>query len=82
MSTKETPVVEEATEQDARRAHNKTYESRVYQPLNTARQQIRVFVVEPGSEGAPVCGTFQVVSLEDDPKPLYETISYAWGSKN
>ena len=53
----------------------------VYQPLDESTQEIRVLDVQPLPDR--VCDVLKCkirhVSLKDDPKPRYETISYCWG---
>ena len=56
--------------------------SRPYRPLDSARQEIRLLVVKPGSENEMVDCSFQHASLKKASKPHYETISYVWGDEN
>jgi hypothetical protein len=51
----------------------------VYRPLNSELKEIRLLEVAPGTADDIVSGTLKHVSLVDDPKPAYETISYCWG---
>jgi hypothetical protein len=51
----------------------------VYRPLNSGLKEIRLLVVAPCTEDDIVSGTLKHVSLLDDPKPEFETISYCWG---
>ena len=53
--------------------------SGIYQPLDEARQEIRVLTVEPGEFEDELQCSLKVVSLLDTPMPKYETISYHWG---
>jgi hypothetical protein len=50
-----------------------------WQPLDKARQEIRVLYLQPGVGDAPLNGQLRHVFLDDSDKPRYETISYAWG---
>ena len=51
-----------------------------YQPLDTHRNQIRLLHIQPGRfEETPRC-TVSTVSLDD--KPVYEALSYVWGTLN
>lgn len=52
----------------------------IYQPLDEARQEIRVLIVEPGNFTDELRCSLRVVSSLDTPIPKYETISYAWGN--
>lgn len=54
----------------------------IYQPLDIASKEIRVLKIQPLpniSWGILKC-EMRHVSLTDDPKPQYDTISYCWGS--
>ncbi|KAK4628891.1 hypothetical protein CLAFUW4_08684 [Fulvia fulva] len=53
--------------------------ARLYQAVDASRKEIRLLVVAAGAKDDPVRGTFRHVSLLDDPKPVFETISYVWG---
>lgn len=49
-----------------------------YKPVDAARKEIRVLVVHPGPNEAPVRTTLQHTLFEAS-TAAYETISYAWG---
>lgn len=51
----------------------------VYQPLNPATKEIRLLRLEPGSSDDSLRCTLSHVSLQQNPGPEYETISYVWG---
>lgn len=51
----------------------------IYTPLNRDREEIRILHIQGSSDCEdPVRGDLEVVSFLDDPKPLYEAISYCW----
>lgn len=49
----------------------------LYQPLNSTSHQIRRLSVSAGEFDQPLCGSLDVVSLDDSPQ--YEALSYVWG---
>ena len=49
----------------------------MYEPLDAELNEIRLLTLYPGKRIDPVTTTIKTVSLEN--KPLYKTISYAWG---
>lgn len=51
-----------------------------YRPLNKERKEIRLLVLEPGSADDSVRGKFAQAFLREEPKPVYETLSYVWGN--
>ena len=55
------------------------YTSAVYHPLDAKAQEIRLLVLETSTAEQSVYCSLHVVSLLSDPKPQYETVSYAWG---
>lgn len=56
-----------------------TVPSPIYRKLDTGRQEIRLFELLPADDkDTPIQGRLQQHSLLD--KPVYNTISYVWGS--
>ena len=55
------------------------YTPAVYHPLDAKAQEIRLLVLETSTAEQSVYCSLHVVSLLSDPKPQYETVSYAWG---
>lgn len=54
--------------------------SRLYQPLDSQRQEIRLLRILPSTElEAPVHCSIFTASLRDDPPPTYQALSYVWG---
>ena len=54
--------------------------SPIFEPLNAAREEIRLVVIHPSEENnAPIECTLLGASLEDDTDLEYLTLSYAWG---
>ena len=52
----------------------------VYQPLNPDRKEIRILHLYGNCDAASALeGHLETVSLQADPKPRYEGISYCWG---
>jgi hypothetical protein len=51
----------------------------IYRPLHSNLKEVRILQVAPGINDDIVSCTLKNVSLLDDPKPEYETISYCWG---
>jgi hypothetical protein len=51
----------------------------VYHPLDAKAQEIRLLVLEAGTAEQPLLCSLHVTSLLSEPKPQYETVSYAWG---
>ena len=49
-----------------------------YNKLDAQRREIRLCTILPASFDEPVICDLSIVSLDD--KPVYETLSYAWGS--
>ena len=49
-----------------------------YVPLNTEAQEIRAITLHPGSFSDEIACDIRQVSLDDD--PVYEALSYTWGS--
>lgn len=54
----------------------------LYSPLTPASKEIRLLTIEPGSGDDPLQCSLTVVSLNGEPDPVYETISYCWGNVN
>jgi hypothetical protein len=53
-----------------------------YSPLNSERKEIRVLIVQPRAQDSghdPVRCSIRHISLQEVPRPEYETISYTWG---
>jgi len=50
-----------------------------YQAVDSARRQIRLLRLAPGSWSDNLEGLLSSTYLDDEPPPEYETISYAWG---
>lgn len=54
--------------------------SELYQPLDSQRREIRLLRILPSTElKAPVHCCIFTASLTDDPPPIYQALSYAWG---
>ncbi|CAJ2501031.1 Uu.00g038840.m01.CDS01 [Anthostomella pinea] len=53
-----------------------------YQPLDTAISGIRLLYLGPGKGTDPLLCTLKHASLQTQPKPQYQTISYVWGNPN
>ncbi|OCK75076.1 hypothetical protein K432DRAFT_429647 [Lepidopterella palustris CBS 459.81] len=51
-----------------------------WQPLEKSRD-IRLLELRPGDDVSELRGSLKSVSLDSIPKPEYQAISYAWGSK-
>lgn len=49
----------------------------IFEPLDPAKNEIRLLRLLPGEAGEPVRCTLHVTSLDESPK--YEAISYVWG---
>lgn len=50
----------------------------LYKELNAQRREIRLCTLLPGPFNEPLACTLGIVSLDD--KPVYESLSYVWGS--
>lgn len=50
-----------------------------YKSLDIEKKEIRLLHLAAGFQHSPICGYFSYVSLEEDPTPEYEAVSYAWG---
>ncbi len=51
-----------------------------YSPLDESAFEIRLLTLLPGEFGKQLRGTIDVAVLTDDHVPLYEALSYTWGS--
>ncbi len=51
----------------------------IYRPLKSESKEIRVLLVGPGDDVQPVHCTIVYISLTDDARQSFETISYTWG---
>jgi len=54
----------------------------VYHGLNVERHQIRLLELAPGKPQDPINVRLSITSLDITPPPVYEAISYEWGSPN
>ena len=55
-----------------------SHSPKIWQPLNIARREIRLLLLDPSSDfAAPLSGCLSSVSLDD--QPSYNAISHAWG---
>lgn len=62
----------------SRRNNNRVYE---YFPLHYVESDFRLLHVQPAEDAtAPVVCSLSSANLYVDPPPVYETISYAWGT--
>lgn len=52
----------------------------VYSGLDESKQQIRVLTLLPGRDDDALKGYLRTVSIDCDPIPAYEALSYVWGS--
>ncbi|EME85071.1 uncharacterized protein MYCFIDRAFT_41460 [Pseudocercospora fijiensis CIRAD86] len=50
-----------------------------YWPLEASKREIRVLQVHRGWKSDPMICKLYPVSLLDEPRPMYETVSYCWG---
>ncbi len=57
-------------------------DSRLYWTLDANLDEIRLLRVKAGKENHRLSCKLRRVSLLDDPKPVYETVSYCWGGSN
>ncbi|KAH8726435.1 heterokaryon incompatibility protein-domain-containing protein, partial [Phaeosphaeriaceae sp. PMI808] len=53
-----------------------------YESLSSANKEIRLLEVSPGVGSDTIRCTIKHVSLLEDLPPVYETVSYCWGSPN
>ncbi|EJT72295.1 hypothetical protein GGTG_09161 [Gaeumannomyces tritici R3-111a-1] len=56
--------------------------SPVYTPLEPSRSEIRVLSLLPDEHGGPVHCRLKIVSLDANPSPSFEALSYAWGGNS
>lgn len=55
-------------------------QGQLYQPLNPDRKEIRILVLRGLEDHGRICCDLQRVSLLEDPPPVYETVSWCWGT--
>lgn len=67
-------------EYDVEHAHRDCHDHHFIHPhlLDSDSPSIRLFGLMPGRQDDPLCGELVVVSLDEE--PIYEAVSYAWGS--
>lgn len=53
-----------------------------YTPLDINTQEIRLLILQPAVENEPIECSLQHVSIESEPRPMYETTSYVWGDSS
>ena len=70
----------------ARRASSLDFSETIYykyKPLDAKNKEVRLLEVQPVEEDfLPLRCSIQHASLNSDPAPAYETISYVWGNPN
>ena len=49
----------------------------LYLPLDPARNETRIVVLQPGDWSSEVEVSLQIISLDEDPQ--YKAVSYVWG---
>lgn len=59
--------------------HSSSSSQGIYQSLDSGRFQIRRLLLSPGDLDDPICGTLDVVSLDE--RTEYEALSYVWGQE-
>lgn len=52
---------------------------KIYQPIPTAKNVVRILVLLPGTRGSRLSCTLQCGNLDDSKLIAYEALSYAWG---
>ncbi|KAK4971768.1 hypothetical protein LTR42_007496 [Elasticomyces elasticus] len=52
----------------------------IYQSLSSAYEEIRLLTILPGKRRRPIQGVLKHVSVADDRRPDYYTVSYVWGN--
>nr|OQO29773.1 hypothetical protein B0A51_03688 [Rachicladosporium sp. CCFEE 5018] len=51
----------------------------VYRSLDRSKKEIRLLLLEAGTDDEDLIASLLIVDLEDPGRPKYETISYVWG---
>jgi hypothetical protein len=65
--------------EDGSRLPTRTTTLALYRRLDYARKEIRLLTIRKGSVTNAIRCTLKTISLKEQPLPVYETISYAWG---